>query len=107
MKIEDRVLAGTKWLDENVDNWWNIVYLPTLNLESNCRCVLGQVFRTEAENVNDERYGKGFTGFDYVDTYMLSGNEVVDYGFDAGPGEEYEDLQTEWERVIKERKVLA
>lgn len=42
-QLHARVQAGAAWLDDNVDGWRGSVDVNTLDMESPCNCVLGQL----------------------------------------------------------------
>ena len=97
MTIPERVAAGAKWLDENVGlDWPTKVNLTKFDMVDPCRCVLGWVFRYKSG-----RWCGFSSGSDEV---FHMGQDVMDLGFDSyGESGEYQLLQAEWIRVIKER----
>ena len=97
MTIPERVAAGAKWLDENVGlDWPTKVNLPKFDMVDPCRCVVGWVFKVESGPLTGFRFG--------ANKAMDAGYSVVDLGFDIrGGSEEYQLLQDEWTKVIKER----
>lgn len=121
-----RVAAGVLWLDANVPNWVERVSLPKFNFEDTCGCVLGQIFARLDKDPSGKVVQVG--GFEWAvwDENLLTREESWHYGFDAWGNEstdrdedsdkwmpwieadiwelEYNSLQDEWLKVIRERK---
>mgnify|MGYP001570773742 CR=1 FL=1 len=98
---------GVALLDERVPEWWERVRLAEFDISTTCRCVLGFVYSTEADDDDDPyRHGVGALGM-YGDV-----DEQDAYGFDwgggaFGPDDDLDSLQAEWARVIAERQTGA
>ena len=48
------VARGVVWLDANIPEWRHTVTISELNLESPCRCILGQLFADNDSRIVDE-----------------------------------------------------
>lgn len=102
----ERVAAGAVWLDHNVPGWAERVTLGGLQMSRGCRCVLGYVFRVDAEAADagdgftfaSEEYGRGNPG-DWAERL----------GFDVPLGLEhhYPRLQALWKKEIEKRRSAA
>jgi len=100
--VAERVAAGVKYLDSVLPEWRNKVSVNTFNIRSSEDCVLGHLFKSNAED-NSEFYSDGF---DYGLRNYVGHDRLVEFGFDV-PGSslatedaEYNELQQEWERVL-------
>lgn len=94
---EERVAKGAAWLDKMYGpGWADIIHLETLRMPSTCDCILGQL--------------EG----DYHNSPIAEG-DAEEHGFIllfAGPDEndgrgfyqQYELLEQEWVRLIRERR---
>jgi hypothetical protein len=96
--IAERVAAGAAFLDEHEPGWADRINLRVLDQNSVCLCVLGQTF---AGRVGSSYYGNGYDWaleeFDIRTAAAL--------GFDAvNDDEDYDDLATEWARLIVARR---
>lgn len=91
----DRVARGAALLDVERPGWVDSIDLVTLNISSEARCVLGQVF-------GDFEHGMDVLG---VETTLHR------HGFDGRTGNDYfascERLTNEWLRVITARRKWA
>jgi len=103
MTVEERVAAGTAWLDEKVPDWWQThkFSLDIFDLTNGCRCVVGQL---APDNMD---YGEAID-YAWLD---LTDSLAWDLGFFAGEPETddetiamYAALEDEWVRVITERR---
>ncbi len=98
--IAERVAAGVAWLDENRPDWWLDVDLDKLVLSSPCRCVLGQLYGEYEDapivdvNTDDE-------------VAVAHGFNAGGHDHPAGPFAEFAALESEWRRVITERRAAA
>ncbi len=88
--IPDRVSAGMAWLDEHEPGWDQRIDLKTLDVESGCHCVLGQLEDT------GETYNPGFKEAPAMGFYLASCS--------TNRHEEYVQLTVEWTRRIIERR---
>lgn len=91
--IAERVAAGAQWLNDNVPDWWQRIDLDRLDVRSECRCVLGQIYghysvapKTAWWSDPDHGYGKWLADW---------------RGFDTATDDEVEALTAEWRRVIE------
>jgi hypothetical protein len=101
--IDDRVAAGSAWLDANRPGWWQRIDLDTLDLGDTCNCVLGQ------------EYGHYFEAPDEV-AGDDAGDASIERGYDvlaqwATPGrtehavsEEVAALTAAWRTLIQARR---
>lgn len=99
--ITDRVAAGAAWLDAERPGWVERIDLDRLDLESPCRCILGQEFGDYFEAIWNEEINTPDTaacGFTVADLAVI-GRAAGDREFAA--------LTAEWRRVITERRAAA
>lgn len=126
--IEARVARGAALLDEAVPGWETMIDLGALDLESSCRCVVGQIGnRLMAEGIMpqagvswsdyEEEYRRGendprFPNLSFWPTWAWLKAQVSgvwafatagDYGFMEVYGISYTDLDEAWIALIKER----
>lgn len=120
--FEVEIAAGAEWLDGFKPGWEREIEPATLELQSPCRCILGQVFHDEAvqsavdaniENDTEEELElDGFNGFDWVlenQGHTFSpwahrhGFTVISYGGYAVYQEAWKQLETEWIDFVKDR----
>lgn len=98
-----RVRAGAELLDKRVPGWAGNVDLPTLDVSSSFKCVLGQL---------GSRRGYGLDCYlGMVEDLGLVGSEsdTVAHGFSApwkqhGLEGEYEELTRLWRKEVLERR---
>lgn len=101
LTIAERVQAGAALLDEKRPGWDQEIDLDTLALESECLCVLGQLF------------GKFAYGLDVLKlprSYVAPGSEIVPYGFDLSRDMDrdlYPSLNDAWKALITARREAA
>jgi hypothetical protein len=89
--IDERVAAGSAWLDANRPGWWQRINLDTLDLGDPCECVLGQ------EDGN------------YWDTAPDLGGDAAVLGFNTrpwcrDPDQELAGLEAAWRTLIQARR---
>lgn len=95
LTIAERVAAGADWLDANWPGWDYDVEPRILDLASDCKCILGQLYGD---------YGDGLSETD------LTQDEARAFGFYAGVvGEEeatrdYPLLTEAWLKTIEARR---
>lgn len=86
-----RVKAGIALLEEkHGPDWVDLIDLPTLDLGSANRCVLGQAY-------GDYEYGLARLGLDQTD--HDESDEAIAHGFETDCCG-YEELQKAWEKVL-------
>ena len=111
--VADRVAAGAAYLDEREPGWWQRIDLDRLDLQAQCRCVLGQlatdVDRSTLWETICERFGvlpfgrkncrpsDSELGFN-----VLPGYEECDD--DLAALAEYAQLTAEWKALINARR---
>lgn len=91
-----RAAAGAEYLDGQVPGWAKRIELATLDLSSECRCVLGQ------------QHAGGYSGM--RDALGLDGFGTVQLGFSTDTGSAWEDwaeLDAAWAREIVRRREAA
>lgn len=83
---------GAALLDERRPNWRAGVAVEHLAMRSSFFCVIGQL------------YGSFLTGLSELELSMVSSEEVVGLGFDAGRDrdEDYARLQAAWEALLRD-----
>jgi hypothetical protein len=112
LEMIDQVQQGMRLLDQDHPGWEGLVYLPDLDINSGCTCVLGQVYR--------ETEDQGFIGavhrlFNIVWTRDVSDGDyqqLVDHGFavsrDLFSEGEAAKLQLEsvWKAFLQQRALV-
>lgn len=73
MSVRERVARGAWWLDGVSPGWRDAIALSTLDIMSNKRCVLGQVFSDAAAS------HKSTSGVDYAVRNLISGLKPRDW----------------------------
>lgn len=108
--IAERVAAGVAWLDADDPNWWkpDRIDLDELNMAHPCYCVLGQSRGNyyAAPITVEQCVAMGFdtaAGATGDPTRMVNDVEYVTQVL-AAAAVEFDDLATEWARVIEERR---
>lgn len=108
----DQVKHGMQLLDQDHPGWEGLVYLPDLDINSGCSCVLGQVYR--------ETEDQGFVGvvhrlFGIVWTRDVSDGDyqqLVAHGFAVsrdydGEGETAKlQLESVWKCLLQQRALV-
>jgi hypothetical protein len=54
MELQTEAIAaqkGAKLLDEHISDWYKAINVRSLDLNSNCNCVLGQLFKTYTDGL--------------------------------------------------------
>jgi len=99
---EERVAQGIALLDEYNADWWTLVELDTLDLNSPWECILGQVFRPENEMM-DSGYNIGLQklGLTSGAHGLIPVRRAAMFGFAI------KDDEKVWRRVIKARQDKA
>jgi len=84
---QDAAQRGAIYLDRIMPDWYTRVTLTTLNLSNTCRCVLGQIFDTEAANLLGEyqtaRSDNSFLSLNVVNV-MAGDQQIPSNSFDTG-----------------------
>lgn len=93
LTIEERVAAGAEFLDEAVPGWELKINLEKLDLGSCDVCMIGQLFQD---------FGAGIVGL-FGDRWIVPAQVFGFMAFHTAKPEEYDALDVEWTRVIKER----
>jgi hypothetical protein len=102
--VEERVARGVRFLDRTQPDWRTRVEVKNLDLESECYCVLGQLFSNEAGTSDDHTDGYTWARdnlFAIEDTDALSSDQPLDpghvadevavfFGFDRESHEDYD-----------------
>lgn len=88
--LAERVTRGAEWLDQIKPGWAGLIDQDRLDMDSGHRCVLGQVFDSEAKR---DEYWHGYSwasslGFEIRD-------EVAEHGFNFTCAE-FEDHAQDW-----------
>lgn len=76
----DRVLVGAAWLDEVDPDWYTRVDTETLNVESFCGCVLGQIVSDFTYGSFDTVVGR-FPDNPDIKRYCMTMEEAILRGF--------------------------
>lgn len=98
-----RVARGMEWLDEHArPEWWDLINLDTLSISDPHSCVLGQVFRPEAETTG------AMSGYAYVYGYndrhdSLTGEQITALGFSGCGNFSAGQLREAWTDAIQQR----
>jgi hypothetical protein len=99
--FEERVAAGTAWLDDHAPaEWWDRIDLITLDISDGDRCVLGQVFAADADQLG---FINGYIAAEYLFPHIRSGTWQGPRGFCAGD-DEYPFLNVAWMLAIEKRR---
>ncbi len=106
---ERRVAKGAALLDEKKPDWWNgkdkqTINLKTLDLESPCRCILGQTYPASGEYF-PSGYNTGVRKLDLTRkatiehgfTVETAGSEMLHFGI----------LRRRWHELITRRRKAA
>jgi hypothetical protein len=98
--IADRVSAGINLLDREVPDWDRRVNVDTLRLSSCERCVLGQLYGT---------WGDGLDELDLWDGDDEGAADSAALGFSLYEGEagRYGELTDAWVAAIRDRRAVA
>lgn len=123
--FEEQIALGAAWLDEHKPGWERLIDPQMLDMHNTCKCVLGQVFKKEAEQANV------VDGFDYDDegelisepsgfNWVMKDLDGVDENFDSHVYgfnimyrplehsgnrfmEAWDTLESEWIDLVKSR----
>jgi hypothetical protein len=113
--IAKRVAQGAALLDKKRPNWWREIDVDSLDIQSTCGCVLGQLGRTAFPMAQHPYDGGLFL-------VGLPSYHSRAYGFDVSSDadeaatideedrlarNEYTALTAEWKRVIEARRATA
>lgn len=107
MSIAENVASGMDLLDEEYPGWEELIDLDTLDLSSDCGCILGQLYDDKALQAE----GATFSPYEYaLFALEIAEDEEVELGFFA-PGRwtgpdctlDWTGLRDEWVRQIKAR----
>jgi hypothetical protein len=98
-EVRQRATRGALLLDQKHPGWENEINLEKFEIQNQCLCVLGQLYRSFANGANT-LFGS-----------MMYRNLVVDHGFDSGSGpddltvyRQFNLLQEAWVEEIKNRQ---
>lgn len=109
---EDRVAAlrpnvakGTALLDDKVPGWYAKIDVRRLQLDDNCRCIIGQLFPERRVGMNYEGIVHGFSrGAESLLGERYAVEKQIEHGFELDrPGDE-EPLKELWVGEINKRK---
>ena len=111
-ELDLAVKLGVYELDQQRPGWEDIVHLPTLQMSSECSCVLGQVFSTPlvrwgyysgVQTLSGAPVNPDAEGYADLDSAWAR-----EHGFDASPDHDvaidFRALQARWSTVIRERQ---
>lgn len=112
LEMVDQVQKGMQLLDQDHPGWEGLVYLPDLDINSGCTCILGQAYR--------ETEDQGFIGavhrlFGIVWTRDVSDSDyqqLVDHGFAVdrryySEGEAAKlQLESVWQAFLQQRELI-
>lgn len=106
MSYERRIEKGMALLDERLPGWERKIDLGTLDLQSGCDCVLGQLaldlgVRHDPNEDPDEKFIEAAVMLWPID----SSKRAVDYGFNANHYWETSDLTAAWLTAIGKRLI--
>ena len=97
---DQRVMRGAAWLDTVKPGWHELVDTSDFHVFDPKRCVLGQVFREEADAHPD--YSDGYT-FAWEQRGLTSHN-ITAFGFCTGGGFNSSELNKAWTIFITARQ---
>lgn len=96
----EKIQDGVKWLDENYPNWRDKVDPDTLNIGSDCGCILGQVNKKYTDTLKQH-------GLSHRQACELGFNvpdDIIDEYFDNDMEDdidlEYKILTKKWIEVL-------
>lgn len=96
MTMQENVANGARFLDEHIPNWFELIDVDTLYMETGCDCIRGQLER----NIDPELVHSIISGDE--DSYLLY---PVELGFVlANWDDSWIELKNEWVFQIVERK---
>ena len=113
--IRERVQTGANWLDASFPGWEYRIDINTLNLMDGVKCVCGQVFANESNEVNGYHY---VSGYDYAwDNLFTEGDAWIQavigeddgdtiseqLGFSARCSDDWIKLQVAWTDLLQDR----
>jgi hypothetical protein len=134
LTIQQSVANGVRWLDERFPGWADRINPRTLAMDSCSKCICGQLFKVEAEEIDENEDGYGYaysTLFTEANAWIAHDiplptkkilaqmdhnviawaavderrTAVATYlGFAAKDGTGWGELTREWRKVIRERK---
>lgn len=94
------IQAGIEFLDNSRPEWWNLIDIETLELVDGDHCVLGQVFKAEADTLG---YMNGYS----MHLAIMDAPWLWDHAFSINNEIEYwDELQDAWVEAIRERREL-
>ena len=121
LSIKERVANGAAWLDKVVPGWERSINLSHLDLNSSCRCILGQVVMAgvEEDTIDHDtsppmvktQLGYSIYPF-FVVSSLVKNGWAADNGFDIYCSKEeggyaYGELEEEWIDLIKSRHEIG
>ena len=95
---EEAVKRGIVWLDGVHPNWRELLDWELLDMASNTRCILGQVFAEDAKRAFSDGLCSAPSGFLYVEEILGIDINMTQFGFDAPcePWHTFSQLQNAW-----------
>lgn len=105
-EFQEQVALGMKELDRQWPGWESVVDLDRLSLESDCRCVLGQMFGDYSNGIDELGGPVPWNG-------MINLKWAADRGFHIGTlmasnhepkNPEWRTLTDAWRQAIRERR---
>ncbi len=95
MNFAKRVQRGIKVLDQKYPDWRNSIVLDELELSHAKYCIIGQV-----------AYHRGYNYDEVMERLAGTDSDVIEFayehGFDSEFSDQYEKLQEEWVRALKD-----
>lgn len=100
--VAQRVAAGVEWLDANYPDWRDNVTLEYFDIQDSSKCVLGQLFESEAFDEDGYWYAIHRGYVEDVEELGFDGQDYDSNGEYIGLLIDYEFLQEEWTRVLSD-----
>jgi hypothetical protein len=90
-------MSGIAFLDKNVAGWRSKINIGSLNIQTDCGCVVGQIFGS----FNDKREQMFGTYAGAANRGFYAYNHLND-----GANDEYRLLTAEWKRVLQAEQTV-
>lgn len=110
LSIAERVQAGIAVLDEDKPGWRELINLTDLDLCSNERCVIGQVYKNDEHDYWGGNYSLHLHRLAGTDDYTEADEWAIGHGFESAltPGSEgfpiraeYDALTDAWKAALR------
>jgi hypothetical protein len=100
LTVAQRVEAGAAWLDEHKPGWWQTIDLDTLDIRSDCNCVLGQTYGNYCDAPLGSRYHRN----KYLGDVRGFNSDESTHSDDDAELADYAALTAAWRALVEERR---